>query len=538
MERRPGGGGGDGGRGGDGASSSGVILERGVRLSRSRLWSIDRAFYEARGADAWRQGTVPHYITSNPFIARCYADVIAGFARDVWNVGGDGSVGGDGTSVGRSGTTVGRDGTTVGRDGASANNAARPLWIVELGAGSGRFSYHLLRELPRLRAALPAGAPAIRYLLTDLAERNLAVFRSHPQLRRWIDDGVLEVARLDLATDEPLRTSSGEPIEPGALVVIANYVLDSLPTDLFFLRDGALYESLVTLAGDPRVDPEDPAMFSRLGGSFHQARVAAEGYYDDPICNRILADYAARPGGPFVMMPSVGLALCARLRALAGERLLVLCADKGDLGADAVRRARPPGISLHGSVSVEVNFHALGEWFAAAGGAMLRPPCEAHSLTVAAFTLGACAAPGSHTRRAWDDGIARFGPDDLFSLSEPLAKAAETLAVDTIAALLRLSLAEPRLVLGFLPTLARRALDGALDEETRRELARLIQEAAGHYFHLGEPEDFLFHAGVALLDLGEPAAALACLERSRELYPDNPNAADKLAECRARLERA
>jgi hypothetical protein len=36
----------------------------------------------AVGPSGWRQGTVPHYITSNPFIASAYARMVLGFLRD------------------------------------------------------------------------------------------------------------------------------------------------------------------------------------------------------------------------------------------------------------------------------------------------------------------------------------------------------------------------------------------------------------------------------------------------------------------------
>ena len=59
------------------------ILEQGHRLSQSLLWKLQRKFFDQQGIEAWRQGTVPHYVTSNPFIANAYAKVIFAFIRDV-----------------------------------------------------------------------------------------------------------------------------------------------------------------------------------------------------------------------------------------------------------------------------------------------------------------------------------------------------------------------------------------------------------------------------------------------------------------------
>jgi hypothetical protein len=80
-----------------------AIVEGARRLSESSLWRLQRRYYETAGPEAWSSATVPHYITSNPYIASAFADVILAFQRDV----------------------------------------GEPITVVELGAGSGRFSYLL-----------------------------------------------------------------------------------------------------------------------------------------------------------------------------------------------------------------------------------------------------------------------------------------------------------------------------------------------------------------------------------------------------------
>ena len=91
------------------------ILEKDQRLSQSMLWKLQRRFFEARGIDAWRKSIVPHYITSNMFIARAYSRIVSGFSRDCFA-------------------------------GRLLVNPNQPLYILELGAGSGRFAYHFLKN--------------------------------------------------------------------------------------------------------------------------------------------------------------------------------------------------------------------------------------------------------------------------------------------------------------------------------------------------------------------------------------------------------
>ena len=87
----------------------------------SKLWELQRQYFAARGQQAWSAGEVPHYITSNPVVAAAYAEVLVAFRRD-----------------------------RLRRDPAE-----EALWIVELGAGSGRFAHHLLQQLGRHAAAAP-----------------------------------------------------------------------------------------------------------------------------------------------------------------------------------------------------------------------------------------------------------------------------------------------------------------------------------------------------------------------------------------------
>src|SRR4051812_45702 len=153
-------------------------LETAGRLSRSVLWRLQGQFYERRGMAAWSEGEVPHHVTCNPYLARAYARVILGFVAD-WH---------------------------------DRLDRTQPLYIVELGAGSGRLAFHLLPELQR---TLARAGIATRYVMTDVAEANLAAWRVHPQLRAWFEAGRLDLARFDAAHDRTIALErSGEMLAP------------------------------------------------------------------------------------------------------------------------------------------------------------------------------------------------------------------------------------------------------------------------------------------------------------------------------------
>lgn len=58
------------------------VIEKDVLLPQSVLWELQRNFYNTINIRSWSDAIVPSFVTSNCFIAGCYARVIAGFVRD------------------------------------------------------------------------------------------------------------------------------------------------------------------------------------------------------------------------------------------------------------------------------------------------------------------------------------------------------------------------------------------------------------------------------------------------------------------------
>jgi len=93
-------------------------IEPPTRCSSSHLWKLMMSFYDRKGVDSWSQGIVPHFITSNAFIGRSYANVLKGFFGDVMK---------------------------AGSDTGMECDVNEPFYIIELGTGSGKFSYFMLK---------------------------------------------------------------------------------------------------------------------------------------------------------------------------------------------------------------------------------------------------------------------------------------------------------------------------------------------------------------------------------------------------------
>ena len=133
------------------------------RFSEAPIWELQRTYYEEQGIGAWQSEEVPQYITSNPSIAVAYAEIIFGFLQDRAKLG----------------------------------YTLEPVTILELGAGSGRLAYHIVKELCELRDYASITLPPFRYVMSDLAFKNITFWQQHRSLLPFVEQGVLDFAQFD-----------------------------------------------------------------------------------------------------------------------------------------------------------------------------------------------------------------------------------------------------------------------------------------------------------------------------------------------------
>jgi len=400
----------------------------------SKLWELQRQYFAARGQQAWSAGEVPHYITSNPVVAAAYAEVLVAFRRD-----------------------------RLRRDPAE-----EALWIVELGAGSGRFAHHLLQQLAALCEREDLDPTGFRYVLSDFCAANLEAWAQHPRFVPLFASGQLERARFDVMATSALelehgggRIGRGDLGAP--LVVIANYLLDSIPADLFCFRHGQVERGLVRLrqrqeGGDAR---EAAALLQTLELDYRSEPLAAAPFAE-PSLDGLLAEYQrqlAELEEAWLLFPAPALRALERLAALSRQGLLLLSADKGHHRLEAVLSPQPPALVTHGSFSLSVNYHALCGWAAAAGGQALVPdPGRGGLHTVALLHLPE-ADDHRATAAAWRRHLAAFGPGDYLNLSQLACANAEQLSAEQLLAFLRLGQGDSHMFARLQPRLQQLAAD-------------------------------------------------------------------------------
>ncbi|HVR71186.1 MAG TPA: tetratricopeptide repeat protein [Vicinamibacteria bacterium] len=501
-----------------------VTLERDRRLSDSLIWPLQREFYRRRGTSAWTSGELPWYVTSNSFIARAYARMVVGWLRDLLAAG----------QVDRS----------------------RPLYVLELAAGSGHFAFLFLKKLQALRDELPAlGEIDLRYVMTDLPEANIAAWQGNERFAPFLESGRLDFALFDLESDSEVRLlRSGAVLSPGAvanpLAVLANYAFDSTRQDLFFVKEGALHEGLVTtLSSQDEPDLADPRALGRLTTRYSQ-RPAPERYYGEPALDALLHEYRDRLGDTAVLVPIGAIRCLDNLARLSGGRLLLVSADKGVTGFEEIVRQEEPHRVRHGDCfSMDVNFHALGRYVEAQGGHALFPLRD-RNLKTTAFLLGGPAEAFAESRLAFRESLASFSPIDYHRLSSGIRKDYAEPPLEFILSLLKLGDWDYQFLVRYAPVIAReatkagegvkwelrRALDAVWDNfypmgvDVAFEIGRILAamhvplDALRYYkesLRIAGPHHATFYnMGLCLYYLQQPAEALRFMDRSLALKPD------------------
>ncbi|MBI3925031.1 MAG: hypothetical protein HY319_05785 [Armatimonadetes bacterium] len=378
-------------------SGLGRILERGKPFPETAAWSGHRRFYDRQGPAAWSGGGVPLFITNNPLLADQVARIVAAILREA---------------------------------------SPAPL-VLELGSGTGRFGYLLARSLKRRIGKF-------RLVLSDFTQSNLDFMASHPRLEPFLKEGLLDLAPFDATSTDPLRCRSGEEISPASprpLVVIAHYVLGALPAHVFRWREGELEEALPILRAE-RDGAEDELVERLLLPLDYEYRAASCEYFADPGWNAILCERDQLEGTTF-LFPSAAMGCLDHLLRLSGGRLLLLAADKGYMDPGEMRQhPTPPIVRCGGSLSLPVDFSALGERVVQLGGRPLPTRVRTPLFRVAGYLAGWSAGELPATVQEFLE-LDRFCPHDLMRLTERLGS--QELERAQQLALLRLSRWDPHL---------------------------------------------------------------------------------------------
>lgn len=256
-----------------------------------------------------------------------------------------------------------------------------PLYIIELGCGSGKFSYFMLKALELYSDINLFPYNKIVYIMTDFTEKNFQFWINHPKLKPYFDSGRLDAAIFDAVNDSSLslyrskvQLSLENPTK-NPICVIANYLFDTLYHDIFQVANKQLMEGLISIGSRQSVeeDPLDPDIINRLENLYEYKSIPSiEDYYqneegDELYLSRILQWYVRyfndNQQTASLLLPIGALRSIRRLCRISNHRALVISGDKGNNHPEQFIGLADPHIAVHGSFSLMVNYHAIGAYF-------------------------------------------------------------------------------------------------------------------------------------------------------------------------------
>ncbi|NYZ66990.1 hypothetical protein H0A36_13290, partial [Endozoicomonas sp. SM1973] len=499
-------------------------------FSQSPLWQMQRDYFIDQGPAAWQTKQVPHYITSNPTLAACYAEIIIHYLLD-----------------GLSQQLI---------------NVNSPIYMLELGAGSGRFAYYLLKQLEKKLPNYGLADLPLVLLISEFAPKNCEFLQQHPQLLPYLASGQVQVIQVDLAPKNTVKKATNNPFDNPALtqivqassnplIAIANYVFDGLPQTLSYCHYGQFYQGEVAIESINGSAEKAVIQKHQKGkGLFKDLTLHYRWRLCDSLSCESLTNESLLAGGenlgifPSTLVPSLEPSLLSivqyylkhlssqplllptsamhciqQLQQLARGQLLLLMADRGYSQLSQVRQQGLPRLAAHGCFSLPINFHGLAQWLEVIKAKsenshdpetswyfqqqhrdqglvyqvlMINQPTSNDRLKdeVAARQFPA-------TQHVVEQQLTGFNPDDFFMVKRSLHNRVEELTSEQMLSYCRLSKYDYIVLQQFLPVL----LKQGVPINSRLDWLDCLQQTWSQYFIIGEQEEFAFTLGLLAIDL-------------------------------------
>ncbi len=459
-------------------------------LSKSALWIKMQDYYNNIGPEAWQDELVPLQISSNKNLALTYANVIVAQINDWYTM-----------------------------NPKSAQE--EPFYIIEIGAGHGKFGFYVLKHLKEQMSIYELPFSLIKFIMTDIAPKNIQSWIDHQSLKTWVESGSLDFAVFNAMSDqEILLKHSGATIKPGTLqkpiFMLCNYLFDSLSHDVFQVRNHQLHEIQIKIDSD--ADWEN--YFSKAKFSYKYEPISSD-YYDDPNLNKILKHYSeALENGTF-MMPTGGVDCINTVKQFTKAHLILLLADKGQANSDLFDGLDEPDISVHGSVSLMVNFDAIRQYFENINGVAWMMQNQSVDFQVACYST---AAPGPmlHTKNAFLQGMCAASPQDIVNLcyiDDEINTNFKNL--DQLLAMLNLTLWDPNIFYDLHEMILDRIEVEDITIEQDQALLTGAKQVWDYFFKLEKTQDLPFALGSLYYALDEYELGLQFYNLSIEQFGEN-----------------
>jgi tetratricopeptide (TPR) repeat protein len=476
-------------------NSGKVILEDSIKLSESILWKMQNEAYQQFGPEAWSSKGVPFYLTSTPYTVRQYALQVLAYFRDC-----------------------------ISLNSPTPIDFSEPVYIFDLGAGTGRFGYLFLKMLNAMLEGLSFKKIKIRYVMTDIVDSNIKFCQTHPYLKQYIECGVLDFAHFHHRDRQITLIYSGDELTSekvkNPIILVANYFFDTIPQDLFQTQKGTLNEGRITLSvikGDlPKgKSPLDPTLIGKLQTQFDYYPLDfKDNYYaNHPELNAILEEYkVAFPDSTFLF--PVGAFECIDyFSSLSKNRILLLAADQGVVSESQIKSWGEPKIAIHGSFSLAVDYSSLAAYFRNKNGVSLLTSFPDKQFVVMSGILGGSMKNFPESVLMFRQTFDSFEPVDYWKLINLSDEGWKNPSLEYILLLIKLGNWDPINFYFYFSQIQKGILQASL--EVKEEIAMLVDRVWEYTYPINGSEGlFVMNLGVLCYQLEKYKKAIYFFEQS------------------------
>ncbi len=451
------------------------IMDKFYRFSQSPIWQIQKDYYKQLGIDTWGKAMVPFVATTNNFVANGYAQTIHAFILDI----------------------------------QQTNNKDFPINIIELGTGHGRFSFMLLNALNKIYGNIDN--PPFRYIMTDIAPISIEAWKNHPKLKPFINTGILDFALFDAVTQEDTqliisKKSLKQTIKDKPTVIVANFILDVLPYDLFKIQNGTVNQCKVSMNMENQITKDDSTDKIIDNISLTQQYTKCEdNYYQDEKLDRLLEYYKNNIDNSIVQFPLYILKTIDYFRNLS-KNSLWLIGEEANIKLEQLEGNSSTGIKKEGSFTTRVNLHAITKYLENENTILLSSNLPDQRYDNYAILNNIHTNNYAMTKNMFLQTQVLFGPRSFFRFVVSLSRSETKLTDDGILSLLELSKYDPYIVHKFKNII----LDICLTTKgfKQKALVKALLKTWNNYYDIGEDFKYAYYIGRMLKRLKASKEAL------------------------------
>ena len=463
------------------------LIEENKAFSKSKLWEYERLFFEDKGISAWEAGVVPFYITSNPFIGANLAEVAIQFLVDQIALG--------------------------------KHHKEAPFYIVEIGTGSGKFSFYCMKRIFELQQELNLDDIEIVYVMTDFTQSNIDFWEKQPQLSQYLDEGKLDFALFDLVSPNDVYLIKKQlALKPhpksNGMVVFGNYLFDTIPNDIYRAKYGLLEEGKTKLTTKKDISALDQIKMDDIDVTIDYDPFL-EDSIDDPVLNTILDEYVKKLKNASFVFPIGAFTCIERIRQISGNNFLMIPTDKGYSHFEEIEGRQTPRVVTHdGCFSMMVNFHAMGRYCELHGGDSWHQDLR-EGIKTSVFLSAGKFSELTNTSKAIKEKIDGFGPGDFFNFHRHLRETKSSCSLAMIVSHMHFCRWDPRIFNLFTKEILEGMKSG--DLFFVNAMKKGIKDVIKNIFDMPAADECYFNIASFFHSSGQFSDALKCYKKVLQL---------------------